>query len=707
MPTGHFLRLQPLVSCGSLFRSAAALALSFVLAFPTVTSAHPSAKSEASGPSEYEASDNLKPDCELNSARGDIKHVIYIQFGHLSMARDNANVPSDLEQMPHLLKFLESNGTLLTNHHTALFSQASNDAITSLTGVYPDRLGAGFASSSAYWAAPADTGAAGTFSLLTPEGKNPPAPWVPFTRAGCNVGTVAIPSMALDNTAKDVLTIFGANSLEAAMSADPHSSVQAAAELEGVAIHCAAGNSVCSFGRPDVLPDEPRGYLGFDALFGHKNVAPVISPSGPLRDLSGELIADAGGNIGFPGAAGISATQSLAYVVAMQEHGVPVTYAYISDARENHSGTGAFGPGEAGYVAQLKAYDDAFEKFLARLSADGITANNTLFAVTADEGDHFAGSTPTPATCDGVNVACTYPKVGEVAINLDLLLRQDSKLAGAAFDITNGMAPGFYVKANPASGLPIVRQLEKAAAKVTAVNPFTGKPDHVALFLAGPMEMRLLHIFAGDSPRAPNFVLFANPDYIFQSSGSSTVQRNRAFVWNHGGIAPDINTTFLGVVGPGVNVKGVENGIWSDHADIRPTMLALLGLKDAYPSQGRALTELFQEWAVPNGVRDSGDPFLELAQSYKKISAPVAELGLTSLRISTAALAGDDTKYDNLERQLGVIAALRDDLASAMSSLLNAAEFHGRRISEPEARQLVRSATDLLDYVKLVAANGW
>src|SRR5262249_9080174 len=178
------------------------------------------------------------------------------------LTRDLPNVPSDLEQMPHLFKFLESNGTLLTNHHTALLSEPANDGLTSLTGVYPERHGSSFASSFAYWTTPVDPNTSSTnsgFRLFTTDGKNAPAPWVPFTRVGCNVGAVAIGSMALENTGKDILTAFGATSLEAALSVDPATSTQAAADFEGIAIHCAASNSLCSFGRPDVLPDEPRG----------------------------------------------------------------------------------------------------------------------------------------------------------------------------------------------------------------------------------------------------------------------------------------------------------------------------------------------------------------------------------------------------------------------------------------------------------------
>ena len=79
--------------------------------------------------------------CQLNSANGNIKHVIYIQFDNTHFKRDNANVASDLEQMPNLLNFIRSNGTMLANDHTALISHTATGILTSLTGVYPDRMG--------------------------------------------------------------------------------------------------------------------------------------------------------------------------------------------------------------------------------------------------------------------------------------------------------------------------------------------------------------------------------------------------------------------------------------------------------------------------------------------------------------------------------------------------------------------------------------
>jgi hypothetical protein len=48
--------------------------------------------------------------CRLKSDHGDVQHVIYLIFDNVHFLRDNANVPSDLEQMPNLLNFIRSKG---------------------------------------------------------------------------------------------------------------------------------------------------------------------------------------------------------------------------------------------------------------------------------------------------------------------------------------------------------------------------------------------------------------------------------------------------------------------------------------------------------------------------------------------------------------------------------------------------------------------
>ena len=81
------------------------------------------------------------PSCPLSQPNSSIKHVVFLQFDNTHLNRDNPNVPSDLEQMPNLLNFIENNGVLLTNHHTPLIAHDATDILTSFTGLYGDRMG--------------------------------------------------------------------------------------------------------------------------------------------------------------------------------------------------------------------------------------------------------------------------------------------------------------------------------------------------------------------------------------------------------------------------------------------------------------------------------------------------------------------------------------------------------------------------------------
>ncbi len=669
--------------------------------------------------------------CQLNSAKGNIQHVIYVQFDNTHFTRDNPNVPSDLEQMPHLLNFIKSNGVLLTNHHTPLISHTATDILTSLTGVYGDRHGVPVSNSFryfnpngtsnpgvsfAYWngaifdpsnpPTPTDT----TFNMLTAQGKNAPAPWVPYTRAGCNFGAVATANTILENTSVDVSRVFGPNSpQQQEVIANPPPSTLPQADFVGIGIHCALGNSLCSStntGQPDLLPDEPGGYTGYMGLFGHKYVAPQISPSGPLTDLNGNVIQDPQGHIGFPGFDGMSAAVSLAYVADMQEHSVPITYAYISDAHDMHPSGPAFGPGQAGYVAALKAYDNAFNTFFTRLANDGINQSNTLFVFTADEGDHFVGGPPSPAGCDGVTTPCTYSKIGEINANMAGLLATEQGVTNS-FTVHSDSAPTVYINGNPArNNETITRPFERAVSKLTAVNPITGNTDTLTQFLADPVEMKLLHMITADPARTPTFTMFADPNYFLfagaANCNSPCVTENPAFAWNHGDVQPEIITTWLGMVGPGVDQTGIDSTTWSDHTDIRPTILTLLGLTDDYSHDGRVLIEDLQGSALPPTLQKSSDNFTALAQMYKQIDACVGQLGLASLKVSTKALESNtphDNTYTNLENHLIRITSKRDALAAKMIAFLEGAEFIGQPISKGQADPLISQGQDLLDEV--------
>jgi len=685
--------------------------------------------------------------CSLNSAKGDIHHVIYIQFDNTHFRRDNPNVLSDLEQMPHLLNFILGNGTMMKNDHTVLISHTGTGILTSLTGVYPDRMGQPVSNSFryfktdgstrtgvsfAYWTAPLFD-PAGSTTDLTPEminenGKIAPAPWAPYTRAGCDFGAVATANTILENTAIDIPTVFGAGSPEALeVAANPG---QAFADFVGIGIHCAQGSALCAAannGRADLLPDEPGGYTGFNGLFGAKYVDPVIKPAGPMTDLNGNVIQDATGHVGFPGFDGMEATVSLAWVAQMQEAGVPITYAYISDAHDGHGTAGnihfAYGPGEAGYVQQLQDYDLAFQKFFDRLAADGINQSNTLFVFTVDEGDHFVGDAPTPAGCDGVNTPCSYNRVGEINADLRRMVRTqfgDTTL----FSVHSDDAPTVYVNGTSTQPLvdqtaPAVRNLEREMAQLSWLNPYTGLVENnIMVGLADHTGMQTLHMVTADPFRTATFTPFADPDWFFFATGGANcatpadcafipARTSQSFAWNHGDIQDEIASTWVGYVGPGVRNLGTSD-VWTDHTDVRPTMLSLVGLKDDYIHDGRVVTDPLFDWAIPQTLRAHTETLSQLGATYKQLNAPFGVFALSTLKISTRALASNDAgdaTYTSLESQIQTLTSQRDALAGQIKTALDAAAFNGQAINEQQAKNLNNQAQALINQAASLAGN--
>ena len=670
--------------------------------------------------------------CQLNSPTGKIKHVVYVEFDNVHFTRDNPNVPSDLEQMPNLLNFIQNNGTISGNHHTPLISHTATDILTAQTGVYGNRMGipvsnsygffrpdgsVGFTSSFLYWTAPSGDGKP---QMLNELGKTAPAPWVPFTRAGCDVGGFSVANIEFERVPDDVTTFYGAGSaIDTAVkaqlaSASPATRQQPTTDYLGVAIHCAVGSPRCNsgFATSDPLPDEPNGYNGFKGLFGNINVQPVISPSGPVKDLDGNVIADAFGRPGFPNGFSPSATQSLGYAATMLEAGVQVVYLYISDAHDNRSSSGTFGPGEAGYVAQLKQYDTAFGKFFARLSADGITKDNTLFVVVPDENDHFVGTaTPSPAHCDGVTVPCTYAagQKGEInAIINRLLITQRANTT--AFSVHSDDAPTVYINGNPAPTDTVTRTMEHDLDALVATNPMTGNTDKLSKLLADQAEMKLLHMVTASPARTPTLTMFGNDNYFFTTGAggacanqSDCVFVGPGFAWNHGDFQRDITRTWVAMVGPGVQRLGRHDAVFSDHTDVRPTLLALLGLKDSYVHDGRVLSEWMEQRALPPAIRQSRENFIELAEVYKQLNAPLGELGRASLVYANRSVTGVDTAYARYLAKISDITNQRDSLAGGIKTVLNAAAFGNQPVDERSEDGLGRRARELIELVKDLA----
>src|SRR3954454_12121427 len=134
--------------------------------------------------------------CNLGPG-GQVKHVVVLQFDNTHLARDNAGVPSDLEQMPALKDFLTGNGTLLSNDHTILISHTAGGIVATETGLYPDRngltvtnsyeffdrlaaSGVGFSSAFKYWTDPTHMARDPLPMLINGGHENTPAPGARF-----------------------------------------------------------------------------------------------------------------------------------------------------------------------------------------------------------------------------------------------------------------------------------------------------------------------------------------------------------------------------------------------------------------------------------------------------------------------------------------------------------------------------------------------
>src|ERR1035441_5898591 len=657
----------------------------------------PAAAAHGADGSKVTLASTASSSCHLGNG---VKHVVELTFDNVHYFRDNPNVPSDLQMMPNLLNFFENNGTFLANNHTPLIAHTADDLLTTFTGLYGDRQG--MPVSNSYQAYNTD-GPNGAFEDTDPAGSF--AYWTDPVN-----DTASKPSPGHDTNPTLV-----------------YSPVP-----PPTAAHTAAPTRRCKYGQPsrsptavaDGLPDEPGGYSGFQALFGHRYVAPQLGAGTPSLTRNGYQVTNAAGNLvdengnqingafltshpGFPGFGPINASQTLAYAADMLESGVPVVNGYIADIHGNEHIPGlaacngapsALGPGTPCYVAQAQYYTAAFGAFFQRLAADGINASNTEFVLSSDEGDHVAGANvgraiqPTPANCDGVTVPCTYPAgtFGELAGNITGLLATQ-KNDTTPFTLESDAAPEFYVTGDPGPNSPQVRTLERDVSGLTASNPYTGTTQNIANYLADPAEMAILHMVNADPARTPTFALFARPDY-FLSPGPATctgacVAVNSGFAYNHGDYAAEINTNYAAFAGPGVKHLGLDGlpasegpssagpnsghvvvassgttGTWTDETDIRPTLMYLTGLKDDYEHDGRVITELL---ADPNHAL-SGPAVATLGACYKQLNSSVGQFGNYTLQASTAAVESsttNDREFTTVNAALTGLDRVRDALA--------------------------------------------
>jgi hypothetical protein len=248
----------------------------------------------------------------------------------------------------------------------------------------------------------------------------------------------------------------------------------------------------------------------------------------------------------------------------------------------------------------------------------------------------------------------------------------------------------------------------------------TNNTDKLSFRLADRAEMKLLHMVTASPARTPTLTMFGDDNYFFANSLAVDANKNcsfppscvfipgspaATFAWNHGDVQEDITRTWMAMVGPGVRALGRNDDTFSDHTDVRPTMLSLLGLVDSYVHDGRVLIEHLDEQARPQSLRGDGQ-FAKLAAIYKQLNAPLGSVGLNSLVFSNRSIVADDTTYNAYLATIGDFTARRDALAGNIRSVLAAAAFGGNRIQGKGAESLIKQAQQLIDQAANLANCG-
>ncbi len=221
---------------------------------------------------------------------------------------------------------------------------------------------------------------------------------------------------------------------------------------------------------------------------------------------------------------------------------------------------------------------------------------------------------------------CTYPAgtFGELDGNLTGLLATE-KGDTTPLSMEDDTAPELYVTGDPSASSPEVRTLDRDVGSLTASNPYSGNSDETIVnYLADPAEEAILHMVNADPARTPTLAVFAKPDYYLYDGGTSCsgpcVSVDDEYAWDHGDYVAEIDTNYVGLVGPGVKQLGLDGspptagpnsagpnsgqttvpdegttGTWVDETDIRPTLMYLVGLKDDYVEDGRVITQVLSD----------------------------------------------------------------------------------------------------------------
>ncbi|HEY4346961.1 MAG TPA: hypothetical protein VGM80_05180, partial [Gaiellaceae bacterium] len=313
-------------------------------------------------------------------------------------------------------------------------------------------------------------------------------------------------------------------------------------------------------------------------------------------------------------------------------------------------------------------------------------------------------------TCTNL-AACPSNQIGEVNANLKALTGTSN------YDLHFDDAPTIYVNGNPAPTDPGVRSLERTVGGLTSLDPYIKSGGVVQTVkmteaMADPIEEKALHMVNADASRTPTFTLFGNDDFFFTGSNPCTGVSEcvlPAFAWNHGDFQQEIGNTWVGMVGPGVagggpgdnhgphGSNGIDSTTWTDHTNVRPTILSLVGLKDDYVDDGHVLVQALDKKALPKGL--SGPKIADLEAADEQLNASFGEFAMDTLKSSTKALESNDSgdaTYTSIEASIASLTTQRDTLAGQIRQAFNDATFNGGTITDAQATSWISQANALI-----------
>ena len=522
--------------------------------------------------------------------------------------------------------------------------------------------------------------------------KNAPAPWVPFTRAGCDVGRDRArehrarehrhrPDRRHDQGLRHRLARVergrrverGPGRHAARTSRRPTSSASASTAHRPRRV-CGATRTP----RRTRCPTSRAATPASRALFGAKYVNPVISRRrAPMRQRTPRKATPDQrpvGHRGFPGFDGMFATTTLSLRRAdagVRDPGhVRLHLGRPRPARRlPGASTSRTRPARPATSSSCTTTTSPSSQFFDRLAADGINKSNTLFVFTVDEGDHFAGSQPEQPGCDGVTVAVRLRHEPG---------RRDQRQPAAACSrrstATTRRSPSTPTmrRTSTSTGNPARTDRGRRGTSsgrwpaAAGLNPYTGADaDDIMVALADQVEDEdAAHGHRRSAADADLHAVRRSGLVLLRSRRRATTCATHAACASipradepelrveprrHPG--RDRHRPGPATSGRASRTSATTDSVWTDHTDHRPTHADAARPEGRLPDRrpgGRR--EIADENALPVSLRVHHPSVEQLAASYKQLMASFGTFSMDTLTASTHALVEQLGRRRDLQR---------------------------------------------------------